>query len=379
MGIFHDDNSTHNHTCPTPQYTDVEQVSIVGNITFHQLIVIISGASLAFSCLVSFFLIFRHATHYSIPKEQKQIIRIVFMIPVFTACSLLSVAFNDAALYIKPIDDLYEAFALASFFLLLCAFVEENDVERQAFFTASGTTKHFMAATFGAFQFPVVMLILLVVTEVTEATGVYCATSNKPYFAHIWVTVITLLSTIIAIMSILKFYKALKPRINHRKPLSKLVAFKGIVFLNFIQNAIFSFLQSSNDLKPTKHYTFHDLSVGIPNLLLSLEMVIFSILFLYIYRTGEYCFKKGAAAVPLGHGGYQGGLLGLRAYGDALNITDVLRGIASVPVAFSSRESGGNNQEQWPAYSQYESLGMISQPQQEYHVPEGNLSYGNGH
>jgi len=55
------------------------------------------------------------------------------MIPVFTACSLLSVAFNDAALYIKPIDDLYEAFALASFFLLLCAFVEENDVERQAF------------------------------------------------------------------------------------------------------------------------------------------------------------------------------------------------------------------------------------------------------
>ncbi|MAD87958.1 MAG: hypothetical protein CL912_33775 [Deltaproteobacteria bacterium] len=66
------------------------------------------------------------------------------MIPVFTACSLLSVAFNDAALYIKPIDDLYEAFALASFFLLLCAFVEENDVERQAFFTASGTTKHFM-------------------------------------------------------------------------------------------------------------------------------------------------------------------------------------------------------------------------------------------
>lgn len=187
----------------------------------------------------------------------------------------------------------------------------------------------------------------------------------------IQVTVITLLSTIIAIMSILKFYKALKPRINHRKPLSKLVAFKGIVFLNFIQNvscpklttemslthtqAIFSFLQSSNDLKPTKHYTFHDLSVGIPNLLLSLEMVIFSILFLYIYRTGEYCFKKGAAAVPLGHGGYQGGLLGLRAYGDALNITDVLRGIASVPVAFSSRESGGNNQEQWPAYSQVRS------------------------
>lgn len=27
MGIFHDDNSTHNHTCPTPQYTDVGKES----------------------------------------------------------------------------------------------------------------------------------------------------------------------------------------------------------------------------------------------------------------------------------------------------------------------------------------------------------------
>ena len=84
-------------------------------------------------------------------------------------------------------------------------------------------------------------------------------------------------------------------------------------------------------------------------------MVIFSVLFLYIYRTGEYCFKKGAAAVPLGHGGYQGGLLGLRAYGEALNITDVLRGIASVPAAFSTRKTAGKNQEHWPADSQVRS------------------------
>ncbi|KAK0122057.1 hypothetical protein ONS95_010321 [Cadophora gregata] len=136
-------------------------------------------------------------------------------------------------------------------------------------------------------------------------------------------------------MSILKFYKALKPKIHHRKPLSKLIAFKGIVFLNFIQN----------------HYTFHDLSIGIPNLLLSLEMVVFSLLFLYIYRTGEYCLKKGAATVPLGHGGYHGGFLGVGAYVEALNISDVLRGIAGVPAAFRNRRSEGKNQDYWPTES----------------------------
>ena len=68
------------------------------------------------------------------------------------------------------------------------------------------------------------MLLVLIVTEITEATGSYCATSNKLYFAKIWLTLINLVSTAIAIFSVLKFYKALKPNIDSRKPLSKLVA-----------------------------------------------------------------------------------------------------------------------------------------------------------
>ncbi|KAH8758716.1 organic solute transporter Ostalpha-domain-containing protein [Hyaloscypha sp. PMI_1271] len=342
MGLFHNnDGSTSNHTCPNVSVTDPAQVPLVGNLSFHHFIAIVSGACMTFSGLASFYLIFRHATHYSLPKEQRQVIRIIFVIPVFAVVSFLSIVFNDAAVYLKPIEDLYEAVALAGFFLLLCAFVQESDEERQRFIAMSGTTKQYLAATIGAFQFPVIMLVVLVVTEITEAMGTYCATSSKLYFAHIWLTIITLLSTTVAIMSIIRFYKALKPTIPQRKPLPKLIAFKGIVFLNFIQNAIFSFLTSSNDLKPTTKLTFKDLSVGIPNLILSLEMVIFALLFLYIYRTKEYYFKHGAAAVPLGHGGYQGGFLGIRAYGQALNIIDILRGIISVPRAFAERKNLG--------------------------------------
>lgn len=76
-------------------------------------------------------------------------------------------------------------------------------------------------------------------------------------------------------------------------------------------------------------------------MIISLEMVIFALLFLYIYRTKEYFFKHGAAAVPLGHGGYQGGFLGIRAYGQALNIVDILGGIFSVPRALAERNASG--------------------------------------
>jgi Organic solute transporter Ostalpha len=129
---------------------------------------------------------------------------VIFTIPVFAVVSFLSVAFNDAAIYLKPVAGLYEAFALAGFFILLCAFVQEDDNEREFFFQSSGTTKHYLvllpplsvshsaltsvkAATIGAFQFPVVMLIVLIVTCITQAAGTYCETSNKVYFAHIWV------------------------------------------------------------------------------------------------------------------------------------------------------------------------------------------------
>jgi hypothetical protein len=113
-----------------------------------------------------------------------------------------------------------------------------------------------------------------------------------------------------------------------------------------LSQAIFSFLSSSNDLKPTTKLTFKDLSVGVPNLILSLA-------FLYIYRTKEYYFKHGAAAVPLGHGGYQGGFLGIRAYGQAMNILDILGGIISVPrVLAEKRNPRSGAQKGWATGAQ---------------------------
>ncbi|THV50414.1 hypothetical protein BGAL_0151g00100 [Botrytis galanthina] len=65
-------DSSKNHTCPVENINDPPQVPFIGNLSFHQFIQILSGACLAFSLLLSIFIIFRHATHYSMPREQKQ-------------------------------------------------------------------------------------------------------------------------------------------------------------------------------------------------------------------------------------------------------------------------------------------------------------------
>jgi hypothetical protein len=72
-------------------------------------------------------------------------------------------------------------------------------------------------------------------------------------------------------------------------------------------------------------------------------MVLFSISFLYIYRTREYHFKRVGQAIPLGHGGYQGGFLGYKAILQALNIFDIVLGIIAVPRTLAERRKGRGN------------------------------------
>ncbi len=48
------------------------EVTIVGSLNFHKLAVIVAGVSTAAAILLSFYLMWMHALHYTKPSEQKQ-------------------------------------------------------------------------------------------------------------------------------------------------------------------------------------------------------------------------------------------------------------------------------------------------------------------
>ena len=82
-----------------------------------------------------------------------RIIRIVFTVPVFAIVSFLSIVFEDAAIYLYPIENLYEAFAFVSLFMLLAEFVHEDDYARESFFANKGknytvSSYHYITTTF---------------------------------------------------------------------------------------------------------------------------------------------------------------------------------------------------------------------------------------
>ncbi|CAD6575156.1 MAG: hypothetical protein ASARMPREDX12_007133 [Alectoria sarmentosa] len=127
-----------------------------------------------------------HALHFSTPLEQKQIMRITFTIPVFAIVSFLAVLLETKAAYLVPLANVYEAWALAAFYLLLCVWNFDDDEEREKILEEKGKLGVYNRSWFFVFQQPVVMTVITVAQEITEAAGVYCATSNKVQFAHVW-------------------------------------------------------------------------------------------------------------------------------------------------------------------------------------------------
>lgn len=102
--------------------------------TFHRIGLWIAAIFTVIAILVSVLLIFMHATHYLKPWEQKHIIRILFMVPVYAAVSFLSYYYYNHSVYFEVIRDCYEAFAIASFFSLLCAYIAPDLHQQKVYF-----------------------------------------------------------------------------------------------------------------------------------------------------------------------------------------------------------------------------------------------------
>jgi len=62
------------------------------------------------------------------------IIRILLMIPIYSTVSFLSYLYYKHSIYFEVLRDCYEAFAIASFFTLLCNYIAPNLHEQKDYF-----------------------------------------------------------------------------------------------------------------------------------------------------------------------------------------------------------------------------------------------------
>lgn len=112
----------------------INETPLWKGVTFHHFGLLLAAIFGLISVVISLFLIWRHATHYLVPGEQKHIIRILFMVPVYSVVSFLSYLYYRHAVYFDVLRDCYEAFAISSFFALLCHYVAPTLHDQKEYF-----------------------------------------------------------------------------------------------------------------------------------------------------------------------------------------------------------------------------------------------------
>nr|XP_021517285.1 transmembrane protein 184B [Meriones unguiculatus] len=214
----------------------------------------ISGFFVWTALLITCHQIYMHLRCYSRPNEQRHIVRILFIVPIYAFDSWLSLLFftNDQYyVYFSTIRDCYEAFVIYNF-LSLCyeylggesAIMSEirgKAIESSCMYGTCclwgksysiGFLRFCKQATL---QFCVVKPLMAVITVILQAFGKYRDGDFDVTSGYLYVTIIYNISVSLALYALFLFYFATRELLSPYSPVLKFFMVKSVIFLSFWQ------------------------------------------------------------------------------------------------------------------------------------------------
>eukprot|EP00048_Salpingoeca_helianthica_P006948 m.104717 g.104717 ORF g.104717 m.104717 type:complete len:367 (-) comp14184_c0_seq1:23-1123(-) len=252
------------------------------------------------------FQIFKHLKHYNCPTQQKWIVRILFMAPIYAFASWMSLKFFHLSIYFDTVRNIYEAFVIYNF-LSLC--FEYLGGEAAIMFAIKGRCHHPSwwnwtccfsefpyTPTFlryckqGTLQFCVVKLVMATVIIIMEATHTYNDGDLSANGGYLYVAIIYNISISIALMSLVFFYSATKDLLSPHQPVLKFLIVKSIIFVSFWQSVVIAIIEKADVITSSKDGSIQagELAVAYQNFLICFEMFFASVLYLYAFPWRPY-------------------------------------------------------------------------------------------
>ncbi|XP_074564695.1 protein LAZ1 homolog 1-like isoform X2 [Curcuma longa] len=287
-----------------------------------------SGVFVLIASVLSVFLIIQHLAVYKQPEEQKFLIGLILMVPVYAVSSFLSLAYTETAFVYEVLRDCYEAFAMYCFerYLIACLGGEENTIklmETQSEISSStplleleyadGLVRHpfplncfmkhwylgtefYESVKIAIVQYMILKTVCALLAIILELLGVYGEGKFKWNYGYPYLAVILNFSQTWALYCLVQFYSVTKHKLEPIKPLAKFLVFKSIVFLTWWQGVAIAFLFSIGTLKG---HLAQLLKTRIQDYIICIEMGIAAVVHLYVfpakpYHRGERCVRNVA-------------------------------------------------------------------------------------
>ncbi|KAG0324999.1 hypothetical protein BGZ99_001154 [Dissophora globulifera] len=266
---------------------------------------IASGCFTVLSTAISLVLIYRHCQYYTKPNQQRYIVRMLLMVPIYAITSWFSFVYVREAVYYDTIRVLYEAFVIASFLILLLQYLGDSlEDQKRALKRHKKTERwffplcclkynpsrpHFLQyMKWGILQYVPLNVFATVLTIVLQIQGAYCESSWNPKFGHVWILIINTTSVTIATYFLIMFYFTIREDLKEYSPFYKFLAVKLVIFFSFWQSVLIEGLVYFGFIKATTYWSTNDISVGINAVLIDVEMVFFALMHLKAFSYKPY-------------------------------------------------------------------------------------------
>ncbi|CAA7056468.1 unnamed protein product [Microthlaspi erraticum] len=282
---------------------------------------IIGGSFAAVSICLSVFSIVQHLRFYTNPSEQKWIVPVLFMVPVYATESIISLTNAKFSLPCDILRNCYEAFALYSFgsYLVACLGGERRVVElledesTEPLLEAEEANEInkkkknkkkqkqsnpfwkflcepyvlgrelFVIEKFGLVQYMILKTFCAFLTFLLELLGVYGDGEFKWYYGYPYIVVVLNFSQMWALFCLVQFYNVTHERLKEIKPLAKFISFKAIVFATWWQGFGISLLCYYRVLP--KEGRFQN---ALQDFLICIEMSIAAVAHLFVFPAEPY-------------------------------------------------------------------------------------------
>ncbi|PIA27611.1 hypothetical protein AQUCO_07600053v1 [Aquilegia coerulea] len=281
----------------------------------HSPAAIIAGSFALIALVLSIFLIFQHLRSYTNPAEQKWIVAVLFMVPVYASESIISLLNPRFSLACDILRNCYEAFALYSFgsYLVACLggedrverslenetrnhlsepFLEGQD-KKQALkkrsFSYFFRQPHvigknlYTIVKFGLVQYMILKTVCAFLAFVLELFGVYGDGEFKWYYGYPYIAAVLNFSQMWALYCLVQFYNVTHERLQPIKPLAKFISFKAIVFATWWQGVGIALLCALHVLPTDGKF-----QNGLQDFLICIEMSIAAVAHIFVFSAKPY-------------------------------------------------------------------------------------------
>ncbi|XP_054807565.1 protein LAZ1 homolog 2 isoform X2 [Prosopis cineraria] len=289
---------------------------------FHQSAVIIAGCFVFIALTLSLFLILQHLRSYTNPAEQKWLVAVIFMVPVYATESIISLWNPRLSLACDILRNCYEAFALYSFgrYLIACLGGERSVVELLESESGTSLRKSLLEGSdknpnvwqrsfynffwhpsaigrdllsiekFGLVQYMILKTVCAFLAFLLELFGVYGDGEFNWHCGYPYMAVVLNFSQMWALYCLVQFYNVTHEQLEPIKPLSKFISFKAIVFATWWQGVGIALLCAFGVLPKEGK-----VQNGLQDFLICIEMAIAAVAHMCVFSSKPYHFLPASA------------------------------------------------------------------------------------